>query len=207
VNRGRSAPSLVVSITGYASRSSSCSSRRSIKYLSTSNTCPPQIPWSGRRCTRQKGSSSPVVRDCISAPDDERPLGSHASHRGCRGPFAGRSLAPAVDSGTPGAVWLGASLKTSWVTVGAPITPPGQGDPRAGHRRCLCQALRPSFHFFLDSVATIKAPSFREMYLIGDSVNRGNLPPSSRRKLKAKNFAKIVHLDHVANATTSHNAS
>src|SRR5829696_5863399 len=37
----------------------------------------------------------------FSAPAYERPLGSHATHRGCRGPFAGRSFAADVYRGAP----------------------------------------------------------------------------------------------------------
>src|SRR5215210_5249594 len=52
-------------------------------------------------------------------------------------------------------------------------SPPSPRDPQARHRRCLCQALRPSLHSFLASVATIKAPNFREDPFLDDSGNRG----------------------------------
>ena len=56
---------------------------------------------------RRKGSSSPAVRDCSSAPAYERLPNSLAAHGGDRDPFAGRSFAADVDGGTPHAVRLG----------------------------------------------------------------------------------------------------
>src|SRR5215208_4920902 len=100
----------------------------------------------------------PFVRDFTNSAFDGKPAGGLTPIR----LVASITVVPSIPLTSSRASAIALPGTATSTASASETSPPSPRHLRARHRHCLYQVLRSSSHSFLASVATIKAPSFRE---------------------------------------------